>query len=60
MSTTNKARNTGQKFMGRIKEAIGRLTGNRSLVAEGKGDKAGGSLKQAGEQVKDIGEDVTR
>lgn len=34
-------------------EAVGKATNDRSLEAEGKGDKAAGNLKQAGEKVKD-------
>ena len=34
-------------------EAAGKLTNDKSLETEGKGDKAKGNLKQAGEKVKD-------
>ena len=38
---------------GHVKEATGKAVGDRSLEAEGKGDKVVGNLKQAGEKVKD-------
>lgn len=38
---------------GRVKKAFGRLTGNRSLEAKGRRDQAGGSLRQAGQKIKD-------
>jgi len=53
MGTTDKVKNTAESAKGTVKEAAGRATGNRDLEAEGKVDKAAGSLKQAGEKVKD-------
>jgi uncharacterized protein YjbJ (UPF0337 family) len=53
MSLTDKAKNTAEKVTGKVKEATGKATGDRSLEAEGKGDKVAGSLKNAGENVKD-------
>jgi len=38
---------------GRIKKAFGRLTGNRSMEAAGRRDQAGGSVRQAGQKIKD-------
>ena len=38
---------------GTAKERVGGATGDESLQAEGKGEKAKGDLKQAGEKVKD-------
>ena len=43
---------------GKIKEAAGKVTGNRDLEAEGKGDQAAASVKQAGEKVKDAAKDA--
>jgi uncharacterized protein YjbJ (UPF0337 family) len=45
------ARNTA--FRGRMKKAWGRLTGNPRLEAEGRRDQASGSLRQAGQKLKD-------
>jgi uncharacterized protein YjbJ (UPF0337 family) len=53
MTTTDKAKNTGQQAKGKMKEAAGKLSGNDKLRAEGKADQTKGNLKQAGEKVKD-------
>ncbi|MEU5434646.1 CsbD family protein [Streptomyces sp. NPDC020719] len=46
-------RNRTQTVTGRIKEYVGRATGNRRLRREGRADRVAGNLKQSGEQVKD-------
>ncbi|HWJ62470.1 MAG TPA: CsbD family protein [Acidimicrobiales bacterium] len=38
---------------GRVKEAIGDVTGNRDLEREGKVDQAGASVKEFAENAKD-------
>jgi uncharacterized protein YjbJ (UPF0337 family) len=53
MSATDKAKDKLQTAKGHVKEAAGKATDDRSLEAEGKGDKAAGNLKQAGEKLKD-------
>jgi uncharacterized protein YjbJ (UPF0337 family) len=53
MTTTDKAKNTGQQAKGKLKETAGKATGNDSLEAKGKADRVSGNLKQAGEKVKD-------
>jgi uncharacterized protein YjbJ (UPF0337 family) len=53
MSTADKAKNKVQETKGRVKEAAGKATNDRSLEGKGKGDKVAGNLKQAGEKVKD-------
>jgi uncharacterized protein YjbJ (UPF0337 family) len=53
MTTTDKAKNTGQQAKGKVKEAAGKVTGDHHLRAEGKADQTEASLKQAGEKVKD-------
>jgi uncharacterized protein YjbJ (UPF0337 family) len=53
MSLTDKAKNTAQKLTGKAKEKTGKATGDRSLEAKGEGEKVAGSLKNAGENVKD-------
>ncbi|MGH9026419.1 MAG: CsbD family protein [Acidimicrobiia bacterium] len=45
-------RNKLQQITGRIKQNIGRNTGNRRLQAEGVADRTKGSAKQTGERVK--------
>lgn len=37
---------------GRVKEAAGRLSGDKKLRREGKADQAAGKLKEAAERVK--------
>ena len=53
MTTTDKAKNTGQQAKGKMKEAVGKLSGNDKLRAEGRADQTKGNLKQVGEKVKD-------
>ena len=49
----NKTRNAAQKVKGQVKEAAGRVTGDRQLEAEGRADKTKANFKQAGQKVKD-------
>jgi uncharacterized protein YjbJ (UPF0337 family) len=53
MSGIDKAKNKAEELGGKGKEAVGDATDNRDLQAEGKADQVSGSLKQAGEKVKD-------
>ncbi len=53
MTTTDKAKNAIQQAKGRLKEAVGDLSGNDDLWAEGQADQTEGALKLAGEKVKD-------
>ncbi len=53
MSATDKMKNAAQTAKGDAKQAAGRVTGDRDLEARGQADKTAGSLKQAGEKVKD-------
>lgn len=53
MGTTDKAKNTAEELTGKVKEATGKLVGNKDLEAEGKSDQVKSDLKQAGEKVKD-------
>jgi uncharacterized protein YjbJ (UPF0337 family) len=53
MSATDKIKNALDDAEGKAKEALGRVTGDHSTEAEGKGDQAKSDLKQAGEKVKD-------
>ena len=49
----DKASHEAQKLKGKAKEAVGAATGDRSTEAEGKTDKTAGSLKKAGDNIKD-------
>jgi uncharacterized protein YjbJ (UPF0337 family) len=53
MGAENKAADKMKELKGRVKRAFGHAVGNPRLEAEGRTDQAEGSLKQAGEKVKD-------
>jgi uncharacterized protein YjbJ (UPF0337 family) len=53
MAARDKIKNTTQNAKGKVKEAAGKATGDRKLQNKGKTDQTKGSLKQAGEKVKD-------
>jgi uncharacterized protein YjbJ (UPF0337 family) len=53
VSGTDDVKNKAQELGGRGKQAAGDLTGDKDLKAEGQKDQTAGSLKQAGEKVKD-------
>jgi uncharacterized protein YjbJ (UPF0337 family) len=53
MSGTDKAKNQAQGFLGKVKDAFGKLTGDRSIQHRGKGDQTKSDLKGAGEKAKD-------
>jgi len=53
VSGVDKAKNKLDELGGKAKEAIGKVTGDKSTENEGKGDQAEANLKDAGEKVKD-------
>ena len=53
MSGADKAKNTLEELGGKVKEAVGKLTGDKSTENEGKGDQVESNLKDAGEKIKD-------
>jgi uncharacterized protein YjbJ (UPF0337 family) len=53
MAVKNKVKNTAQAAKGKVKERTGKATGDRSMQARGKAERASGKLKEAGENVKD-------
>jgi uncharacterized protein YjbJ (UPF0337 family) len=53
VSAEDKVNNTAETAKGKVKEGVGKATGNKSLEAEGHADQAKGNLKQAGEKIKD-------
>ncbi len=53
MSITKKIAHKAEAVKGGAKKALGRLTGNQRLQAEGRGDQAKGDIKQAGAKIKD-------
>lgn len=54
MGLDDKIKNAAEDLKGKAKEAAGKLTDNEKLEAEGHGDQAKASVKQAGEDVKDV------
>ncbi len=53
MSMAKKLAHKAEAVKGSVKRSVGRLTGNRRLRAEGRGDRVKGNMKQAGAKVKD-------
>jgi uncharacterized protein YjbJ (UPF0337 family) len=56
--TDDKAEGQGQELKGRLKEAAGDLTDDKSLKSEGAGDKTAGKVKQAVGDIKKAAEDI--
>ncbi|GAB7191622.1 hypothetical protein NUM3379_23300 [Kineococcus sp. NUM-3379] len=54
MGIADKAQNAAEKAAGKAKEAAGSATGDERLEAEGRTDQGAASVKQAGENVKDV------
>jgi uncharacterized protein YjbJ (UPF0337 family) len=53
MGTDDKIENKTEELAGQAKETVGDATDDEDLQVEGKAEKAKGSLKHAGEKVKD-------
>jgi uncharacterized protein YjbJ (UPF0337 family) len=53
MSATDKVKNKIDDAGGKAKEALGRVSGDRSTENEGRKDQAKANLKDAGENIKD-------
>ncbi|MFC0626187.1 CsbD family protein [Kribbella deserti] len=53
MGIADKARNAAEELAGKAKEAVGNLTDDKDLQAEGKTDQTKADLKNAGENIKD-------
>jgi uncharacterized protein YjbJ (UPF0337 family) len=53
VSGTDKAKNKVEDLGGKAKEAVGKVTGDKSTENEGKTDQSKSNLKDAGEKVKD-------
>jgi len=60
MSTKDRASNRAQDAKGRVKEAAGRVTGNRDLKNKGKTDQAKAGAKNVGEDLKDAAHKVKK
>jgi uncharacterized protein YjbJ (UPF0337 family) len=53
MGIMDKAKDKAEELEGKGKQEVGERTGDKDLQAEGQVDETKGSLKQAGEKVKD-------
>jgi uncharacterized protein YjbJ (UPF0337 family) len=54
MGADDKLSNKAEELEGRTKETFGKATDDEELEAEGRTERASGSLKQAGEKIKDV------
>jgi uncharacterized protein YjbJ (UPF0337 family) len=52
VSGMDRAKNKAQTFLGKAKEAVGKVTGDKGTKYEGKADQAKANLKDAGEKAK--------
>jgi len=53
MSFAKTIAHKAEAVKGGAKKTLGRMTGNRRLRAEGRGDQVKGNTKQAGAKIKD-------
>lgn len=53
MEPMSKLRNKTREFNGKIRERLGKLTGNKDLERRGRLQRSRSQLKQAGENVRD-------
>jgi uncharacterized protein YjbJ (UPF0337 family) len=53
MGYDDKIDNKAEEFGGKVKEGVGKATGDEELEAQGKGDQFKSNVKQAGEKIKD-------
>lgn len=58
MGIGDKAENKGEELAGKAKAAMGDATDNRDLEAEGRMEESKADAKQAGENLKDTGDDI--
>ncbi len=56
----DRIKGTAQKIKGGIKEVGGKVIGNSKLEADGKIDKATGSVRKAVGEAKDVARDVAK
>jgi uncharacterized protein YjbJ (UPF0337 family) len=56
----DRIKGTAQKIKGGIKEVVGKAIGNSKLEADGKIDKATGSVRKAVGEAKDLVRDVAK
>ena len=54
MSASDKIKAAAEELAGKAKEAVGNVTDNEKLVAEGKADQTKGKARGTVEDVKDV------
>lgn len=59
MGIGDKIKNAAEEAKGKAKEALGDVTDNRDLQAEGQADQLKADAKQVGENVQDAWKDAT-
>lgn len=59
MGMGDKIKNAAEEAKGKAKEALGDVTDNRDLQAEGQADQLKADAKQVGENVQDAWKDAT-
>lgn len=58
MGTQDKASNKLQDVKGKVKETVGKATGNDDLEKKGKADQVKASVKDVGEKVQDAASEI--
>jgi uncharacterized protein YjbJ (UPF0337 family) len=58
MGAQDKASNKLQDVKGKVKETVGKATGDEDLENEGKSDQVKASVKDVGEKVKDAASEI--
>lgn len=56
MGVGDDMKNAAEKMGGKVKEGVGKVTGNDDLENEGRLDQTKAAAKQAGQDVKDVAE----
>jgi uncharacterized protein YjbJ (UPF0337 family) len=58
MTMGDKIKHGAEEAKGKVKEAAGKATDDKSMEAEGKGDQTAANVKQAGDKAGDAAKDV--
>lgn len=56
----DRIKGVAQKIKGNIKEAVGKITGNKDLETDGKIDNAAGNVRKAVGEAKDVVRDAVK
>jgi uncharacterized protein YjbJ (UPF0337 family) len=58
MTMGDRIKHGAEEGKGKVKEAAGKATDDKSMEAEGRGNQAAANVKQAGDQAGDAAKDV--